>query len=198
MPGGGEGQSVKAPPLGGASRLPTSPVESEPNIEPGRASRPDIPKPDLPLRPGDTSANTPSFTPIKPESPTARSSGSGPAGAGPSGPVAPTTLESIKVPTGLKLEAQGETAVEQGKFFAEQVRKALNFDPAPKANKPGDTEPDGILQNPETGENTALEVKYLGSSERGLRDPDRMIDFINDKDVAQARKYLRDFKGGLL
>lgn len=44
----------------------------------------------------------------------------------------------------------------------------------------------------------ALEVKDLSRYKGGLRDPERTIDFINDDDIAQARKYYDEFSGGLL
>ncbi len=33
---------------------------------------------------------------------------------------------------------------------------------------------------------------------RGINDPDNLLRFISIKDVIQARKYIKDFQGGLL
>ena len=111
-------------------------------------------------------------------------------------------LASIEIPGNLRLEAQGKTAQEQGNFFAEEVRKALNFNTVPPPQggkyKIGDSAPDGVFSDPQTGLQIALEVKYFSKVTRGINDPDNMLKFIIDGNVAQARKYIDKFKGGLL
>ena len=82
------------------------------------------------------------------------------------------------------------------------MRKALNFDPVPpplnRKYEKGDNAPDGLFTDIETGQKIALEVKYFNKKSTGVHDPDNMLSFIADKNVAQARKYLNAFKGGLL
>ena len=107
-------------------------------------------------------------------------------------------FQSIEVPIGLTLNARGETINQRANDYAEEARKALSFDPAPAKYKEGESWPDGVREDYNTGAQIALEVKYLSTSERGLRDPSRDVSFINQKDVDQARKYLDEFKGGLL
>ena len=110
-------------------------------------------------------------------------------------------LASIKIPGNLSLEARGQNAKEQGEYYENEVRKALNFDaatPPPGVKyKKGDSAPDGIFTDSETGQKIALEVKYFNKNKSGVHDPDNMLSFMADKDVNQARKYLDAFEGGL-
>ena len=108
------------------------------------------------------------------------------------------TLASIKVPVGLTLNARGETIKQRADDYAEEARKTLAFDLAPPTYKEGESRPDGVTEDYDTGAQIALEVKYLSNFERGLRTPSRNVSFIDQKDVDQARKYLDEFKGGLL
>ncbi len=121
-----------------------------------------------------------------------------PAGTSGSGSGAPRTLQSIEMPIGLTLNARGETIIQRANNYAEEARNALAFNPASPKYEEGESWPDGVRDDDNTGAQVALEAKYLGNSEKGLRDPGRNVSFINQKDVDQARKYLDKFKGGLL
>ncbi len=131
-----------------------------------------------------------SCSPLSPKGP--------PSGAQPGISGTSTTLQSIEMPIGLTLNARGETIIQRANNYAEEARNALAFNPASPKYEEGESWPDGVRDDDNTGAQVALEAKYLGNSEKGLRDPGRNVSFINQKDVDQARKYLDKFKGGLL
>ena len=212
-PGGSGAPAVKPPPMGGGSEAPVDPetpktgagsAQTSSGKTPGTTGLPATPtivNPAGSTEPAQSTAVRP--RPLTPQSgspPSFNGRLAEPAKPGNYG--ASRALASIKIPSDLRLDAQGETASDQGKSYQEEVRKALNFNTVPKPPsgkfQGGDSAPDGLLRDQVTGLQVALEVKYFNKVRRGINDPDNMLKFISADDVAQARKYLDEFKGGLL